>query len=174
MICEIPRWIIAAFLCVGPVAFILSIIVMQGAGHDEINKKDPQWIQWLRRLGFLWMASDLVSAEYFAWTTQVGLFVIFMFLLVLNGTYSLLINAIALRLRRVPPNSGSGAYGSAVESYFSLLREDLRGLDRGQLLTHLLLLQIFNDQNLKPDPAIVESAQPAEVVFPARWRSRPS
>ncbi len=135
---------------------------MQNTEHDEINKKDPQWVQWLRRIGFLMMASSLGFAISYE-ASQASLFFVYA-----TGTYSLVINSIALRLRRTPPRSGSSTHDTTIDHYISLLRDDLRGLDRGQLLTHLLLQQILNNQELEPDPAVIEDS--SSVVFPSRWR----
>ncbi len=176
--CEIPEWGMPVFLGAAVLAIFLTIDVMQRTGHDEINRRDPQWIQWLRRFGFVTMASNLGSAMYFAWSLQITWFGVFFFLVFLSGIYSLFINDLALRLRHSMPSGGTrGSIGRFAPEFIAVslrkIQEDLEkldrgqmGMDRGQLLTHEFLQAILIHLQLETDKAAVEP----NVVFPKAWR----
>lgn len=185
MSCDTPTWVATVFPWVAMISAMLSIDVMANTEHDEINKRDPRLVQWMRRIGFIVMASTLGFAMYFVATTQAYLFWTSMFAVFVSGTYSLAVNDLALRLRRRPPPRFGDGVNSRDEfdrysSDFiaSTLREirkdmrrfgdDLRGIDRGQLLTHLILQEVLLDLKLKPDPAKVESA----TILHPQWHKK--
>ncbi len=144
-------------------AAILALAVMQQTEHDEINSRDLWWVQLLRRFGFLMMASSLGNAIYHE-ADRVSLI-----LVILSGIYSLVINYIALSLRKSPPNKNSTlSHDNVIERYVNLIREDLLRLDQGQLLTHEYLQDIRNHLKMETDKATVEP----NVIFPPRWKNK--
>jgi hypothetical protein len=174
MTCDMPDWVMPAFLAVAVGSIILTIDVMQKTEHDEINRVAPSWLQWLRRLGFVAMSSALGMAMYFAYIEQIDKFVVSLFWVFSSGTYSLLINDIALRLRAAPPTDGTEDFDRYAQDFIAstLARLDRgqKGLDRGQLLILQFLQDIRNNQKMEPDAAIIYP--PAEVIFPAKWRPK--
>lgn len=75
------------------IPILLALYTMQKTEHDQINKVTPHWLAWLRRLGFIFMASALcdVWLEDMSWRS--------LMLVYATGVYSLAINALALHLR---------------------------------------------------------------------------
>lgn len=120
------------------------------------------------------MASNLGSAMYFAWIGDVIGFVIFMFWVFVSGTYSLLINDIALRLRASSSDGGTEDFDRYSPGFIAATLKEIQsgvnGLDRGQLLILKFLEDILNNQKLKPDSAIIKST--SQIVFPKQWRPK--
>lgn len=78
------------------VAVVLSLYVMQKTEHDQINKVAPNWLRWLRRLGFIFMATALCDAIVDE-ASRFSLLMVYG-----SGVYSLAMNALALHLRAKP------------------------------------------------------------------------
>ena len=173
-ICNIPDWIMPAFLWVASGSIILTLDVMTKTEHDEINRVAPEWLRWLRRIGFIAMASSLGMAMLFAYLMDITKFVVCLFWVFVSGTYSLLINDIALRLLAAPPTDGTEDFDRYAHDFISSTLQRLergqKGLDRGQLLILKFLEDIRNNQKLEPDAAIIYP--PAEVIFPRQWRPK--
>jgi hypothetical protein len=186
--CDAPNWVATIFPWVAVASALLALDVMQKTERDEVNRRDPAVVQWLRRVGFLAMASSLAFGMYFAATSQAYMFWVSLFCTYGAGSYSLLINDLALRLRREMPRSGGGARSwDDVDRYSpdfiaatmrdlredmrrmgNDLRGDLRGMDRGQLLTHLILQEVLLELNIRPPPARVETA----TILHPTWRKK--
>lgn len=192
MNCETPSWVLSVTPWLSIVSALLAIDVMQRTGHDEINKKDHPVVRWLRRVGFMLMASNLAFMTFFAVTSQTYLFWISLFCVYVFGTYSLVINDLALILRRAAsPGAGDGATSADELDRYSpgfiasvlreirddqrRSREDMREfgeslgrMDRGQLLTHLILQDVLMDLKLKS----WVKAESAVILHPPQWRRR--
>lgn len=82
------------------IPLVLSLYVMQKTEHDQINKVTPGWLAWMRRGGFVFMASALcdVWLENASWRS--------LFLIYISGVISLGINALALHLRAKSNKTG--------------------------------------------------------------------
>lgn len=192
MTCETPSWVLSAAPWLSLMFALLAVDVMQRTWHDEVNRRDHPVVQWLRRVGFMLMASNLGFMTYFAVTSQAYLFWVSLFCAYASGGYSLVINDLALMLRRAAPPTAGGGSRSADEfdryspgfiaSVLREIRDDQRRsredmrefgeslgrMDRGQLLTHLILQDVLMDLKLKS----WVKAESAVILHPPQWRRR--
>jgi hypothetical protein len=77
----------------------MAVLVMQKTEHDRINAMDPIWLQWSRRLSFV--VVSLVLCHSILLNLRGDWAVTFpVFMLVFCGGMNLVINAVALFLRR--------------------------------------------------------------------------
>jgi hypothetical protein len=107
MNCYSAGWVTVSFDIIAGMAIFLSLYVMQKTEHDKINSVDPQWLQRLRRLGFIVMAMTLCTG-ILGGASQTSLFYVF-----ISGVLSLAINALALNLRSKP--NGENGHGMKVD-----------------------------------------------------------
>jgi hypothetical protein len=143
---------------------------MQKTERDDINKRDPRWVQWVRRAGF-WIMALALTCAMLENASQLSLLLVFG-----SGVCSLAINAIALALRASPPSNREGARvgPSPAHSGYLTAREfdRINRIDRGQLYTHRLLEAILLNMELKPEPAVADTGY--RLVLPQVQLKLPS
>jgi hypothetical protein len=165
MICEnLSLNMVAVFWSVAGLAVVLALYVMQQTEHDEINKKDPRWIQWLRRAGFCAMAV-LLGYAMLDYASQLSLLLVFG-----SGVYSLAVNAAALWMRSSSPDSWEGAQDGGYSSHLGyLIAREFDRINRSNLYTHRLVEAILLNMELKPD-----SASTSTMVYPTQYHPNQS
>jgi hypothetical protein len=162
-------WLSLVFCLLAIACACLLMYVMVKYGEQQRamkNNADPMWLQASRKTAFFVASSLMAFSAATTWTTgEISPYVV---LVLLSSIVIILaFNAISQHRRTPPADRGGGiediSWRSPTGSFgYYLAQEDIERLgvdisrlDRGQRLTHAMLDDIRNNQNIHPGPAFI-------------------